>query len=231
VMHNKSGLINKSKTIFNIYSKPTYLFFGIAIIFLLLASLLCVCRQYDNVVTLPSHAQAETSSNSLTDRNVFIKTAISSTSSDSNNSYTPFTSNMTLPPRIVMTYNGMQHPDVLVSYKYRHGYTFGQLDIPAKKVTTSLPSDVVNIKKGSSVQFIAKGTPPILSPSSMSIDVYTSQGEPVNVLNTTKSTSSAVALNLSEGKYILLATATWLPRNEDVTGYAIFSYMINIVPW
>jgi len=27
-----------------------------------------------------------------------------------------------------------------------------------------------------------------------------------------------------------LTTATWIPGSEDVTGYAIFSYMINIVP-
>jgi hypothetical protein len=51
----------------------------------------------------------------------------------------------------------------------------------------------------------------------------------MGVLNITKGTSSNVALNLTQGKYILLATATWIPRSEDVTGYAIFSYMINIV--
>ena len=90
-------------------------------------------------------------------------------------------------------------------------------------------SDVISIKKGSFVQFIARGNPPILPPSSMSIDAYTSQGKAVSVLNTTKSTSSTVALNLNEGKYILLATATWIPGSEDVTGYAIFSYTINIV--
>jgi hypothetical protein len=230
-MH-KTGLIHKSKTIFTIYSKPTYLYFGIAIIFLLLASLLCVCIQKDNVEIISSQAQAKTSSNSLTDsNNAYIKTAavLTTISSDSNNSYTPFTSNFTLPPRIVMVYNGTQHLGVLVSYKYRHGYTFGQLDIPAKKVTALLPADIVNIKKGSSIQFFAKRNPAILPPSSLSIDAYTSQGKAVGVLNITKGTSSNVALNLAQGKYILLATATWIPRSEDVTGYAIFSYMINIV--
>jgi hypothetical protein len=124
-MH-KSGLIHKSKTIFNIYSKPTYLFFGI---------------QKDNVEIISSQAQAKTSSNSLTDSNAYIKTAavLTTISSDSNNSYIPFTSNFTLPPRIVMVYNGTQHPGVLISYKYRHAYTFGQLDMPAKKVTALLP--------------------------------------------------------------------------------------------
>ena len=223
-MHNKSGLINKSKTIFDVYSKPTYLYFGIAII-------LSVCIQKDNVEMISSQAQAKTSSNSLTESNAYIKTAAALTtiSSNSNDSYIPFTSNFTLPPRIVMVYNGTQHPGVLISYKYRHGYTFGQLDIPAKKVTALLPTDVVNIKKGSSIQFFAKRNPAILPPSSLSIDAYTSQGKAVCVLNITKGTSSNVALNLAQGKYILLATATWIPGSEDVTGYAIFSYMINIV--
>ena len=231
-MHNKSGLIHKSKTIFNIYSKPTYPFFAIAIIFLLSSSLLCVCIQKDNVEIISSQAQAKTSSNSLTDsNNAYIKTAavLTTISSDSNNSYVPFTSIFALPPKIVMVYSGTQHPGVLISYKYRHGYTFGQLDIPAKNVTALLPANVVTIKKGSSIQFFAKRNPAILPPSSLSIDAYTSQGKAVGVLNITKGTSSNVALNLAQGKYILLATATWIPRSEDVTGYAIFSYMINIV--
>jgi hypothetical protein len=129
-----------------------------------------------------------------------------------------------------MVYDGIQHPGVLVSYKYRHGYTFGQLDIPAEKITALLPSDVVDIKKGSIVRFFAKGDPAILPPSSLSIDAYTSQGKAAGILNITKSTSSRFALNLNEGKYILLAVATWLPRSEDVTGYTIFTYMVNVVP-
>jgi hypothetical protein len=161
---------------------------------------------------------------------MFIKTTTADyISSISTKNYVPFSSNLTLPSRIVMVYNGIQHAGVLVSYKYRHEYTLGQLNIPAEKVTALLPSDVVNIKKGSFVQFIAKGNPLILPPSSLSINAYTSQGKAVSVLNTTKGTSSTFALNLNEGKYILLATATWLPGSEDVTGYAIFSYMVNIV--
>ena len=98
-------------------------------------------------------------SNSLTDSSAFIKIAVHAISSDSNSSYVPFTSNFTLPPRIVMVYNGTQHPGVLISYKFRHGYTFGQLDIPAKKVNALLPSDAVNIKKAHLYSFLPKETP------------------------------------------------------------------------
>jgi hypothetical protein len=109
-----------------------------------------------------------------------VKTA-ASISANSSHKYIPFTRNLTLPPRIVMAYDGIQHRGVLVSYKYRHGYTFGQLDIPAGKVTTLLHSDVVNIKKGSIVRFFAKGEPAILPSNSLSINAYTSQGKAVGV--------------------------------------------------
>jgi hypothetical protein len=231
--YNKSGSIDKS-----VYSqtKLTCSFFEFAVIFLLLFSLSCTWIQYNNEASSSSssssssvQAQAKILSNSLTDSSGFIKIAAHAISSDSNSSYVPFTSNFTLPPRIVMVYNGTQHPGVLISYKFRHEYTFGQLDIPAKKVTALLPSDAVNIKKAH-LFFFAKGNPQIVPPASLSIDVYTSQGKAVTVLNTTKSASTTIPLNLPEGKYILLTTATWIPGSEDVTGYAIFSYMINIVP-
>jgi hypothetical protein len=182
--------------------------------------------QYNGLVLFSAHAQMEPTTSSLSVDNMFVKTI----ASISANKYLPFTSNLTLPPRIVMVYNGIQHSGVLVSYKYRHGYTFGQLDIPAEKVTALLPSDIVNIRKGSLVQFFAKGDPQILPSNSLSIDAYNSQGKAVGVLNTTKASNSTLALNLNEGKYILLAVATWIPGSEDVTGYAIFSYMVNVVP-
>src|SRR5919198_2237847 len=187
----------KLKKTSHLFTKSSSLFLRMAI-FLLLFSMFSALYS--------AHAQMEPRISSLLDDNVFVKTIASPVSSNSTNKYTPFTTNLTLPPRIIMVYNGIQHPGVLVSYKYRHGYTFGQLDIPAEKVTALLPSDIVNIKKGSFVRFFAKGDPPILPPSSISIDAYTSQGKAISVLNITKGTNSNVALNLAQGKYILLAT-------------------------
>jgi hypothetical protein len=185
--------------------------------------------QYNSKVPFFAQVHGEPATGSSLIDSLYVKAA-ASIYANSNHKYIPFTSNTTLPPRIVMVYNGIQHPGVLVSYKYRHGYTFGQLDIPAEKVTALLPSDVVNIKKGSIVRFFTKGEPAILPSNSLSINAYTSQGKAVGVLNTTKAASSTFSLNLQEGKYILLAVATWLPGSEDVTGYAIFSYMVNVVP-
>ena len=34
--------------------------------------------------------------------------------------------------------------------------------------------------------------------------------------------------NLSKDKYILLATATWLPGPGKVVGYAMYRYVINV---
>jgi hypothetical protein len=226
-----------------IFAKPNPFVIIIVTIFLLLLLPLSMSMQNNNnndriiAPSLSAQAQMEpTTTNALLIDKMFvvvadtISTSSSSFNSSTNNKYIPFTSNSTLPPRIVMVYDGIQHPGVLVSYKYRHGYTFGQLDIPAEKITALLPSDVVDIKKGSIVRFFAKGDPAILPPSSLSIDAYTSQGKAAGILNITKSTSSRFAINLNEGKYILLAVATWLPRSEDVTGYTIFTYMVNVVP-
>jgi hypothetical protein len=241
------------KELLKIFSKANPLCLQIVVVAVFLFSLLPLSVENNDIMALFSvHALnassslplpvATTTANLLSSRDdIFVKVAVGtsapphlsssdSSNSSTNNKYIPFTSNFTLPPRIVMVYNGIQHPGVLVSYKYRHGYTFGQLDMPAEKITALLPSDVVNIKKGSSVRFFAKGDPAVLPPSSLSIDAYTSRGKAAGVLNVTKSESTTFALNLNEGKYILLAVATWLPRSEDVTGYTIFSYMVNVVP-
>jgi hypothetical protein len=60
-------------------------------------------------VRLDNTPQAETSSNSLIAKNVlFVRTAVVHTISSNSSSYIRFTSNFTLPPRIVMVYNGTQ---------------------------------------------------------------------------------------------------------------------------
>ena len=218
----------KTKKISRVFVKPNSL--SLRIIAIVLSILfITLSAQYNSKVLFFAQVHGEPATGSSLVDSLYVKAA-ASISANSNNKYIPFTSNITLPPRIVMVYDGIQHRGVLVSYKYRHGYTFGQLDIPAEKVTALLPSDVVNIKKGSIVRFFAKGEPAILPSSSLSINAYTSQGKAVGVLNTTKAASSTFPLNLQGGKYILLAVATWLPGSEDVTGYAIFSYMVNVVP-
>lgn len=222
------GSNHRTNDVSIMFSGSTLCISGIAVIFLLLLlpTTSSLSAKY-NIYASPFQVLAKKPINTV---NGFIKNIVNTMPSNSNDSYTPFTVNKALPPRIVIVYNGTEHSGVLVDYKYRKGYTFGQLDIPAKNVTSlHHPSDVFNIKKGSTVQFIAKGNPAILPPNTLSIDAYTSQGKAVGVLNMTKGTSSTVALDLVEGKYILLATATWIPGSEHVTGYAIFSYMIDII--
>ena len=48
------------------------------------------------------------------------------------------------------------------------------------------------------------------------------------MINTAKATSSSFLI-FHEGKYMPLVVATWLPRSEDVKGYAIFSYMVIVI--
>jgi hypothetical protein len=119
-----------------------------------------------------------------------------------------------LPPRIVMVYAGNEYSDDLISYQYRHGASFRIIDIPLENITKKVSlQPVVEVKNGSKIQFVIKGNPPVL-PSSLSITAYDMEGKAVKVLNATQYSKSIFTVNLSKGKYILLAIATWLPEHE-----------------
>jgi hypothetical protein len=133
-----------------------------------------------------------------------------------------------LPPEIIMIYNGKEYQGELSESKYREGETFSDLHIPPENITANLPLKIVNIDKNSCIQFIIKGTPRILPPSSLDISAYTVQGSPVAVLNATENDSSTFPVNLDNGKYILLSAATWVPSSEQVTGYVIYKFLVNV---
>jgi hypothetical protein len=107
--------------------------------------------------------------------------------------------------------------------------TFNQLQIASKKVTKDLPSKFIHIQKNSEVRFLIYGFPKLLPPSNLAISAYSeNNGTAVRLLKSTNSDNATVRLNLPEGTYILLATATWLPRSEDVTGYAAYKFLIDV---
>ena len=133
-----------------------------------------------------------------------------------------------LPPNILMTYSGREYQGGLISYKYRGGETFSQLGIPAQKVKANLPACIITVQKGSTVRFAVIGYPSVLPPSSLSVTAYSNTGKAVKVLTTTQSSKSTFPINLDKGKYILLAVAVWLPRNEKVSGYVMYNYPINV---
>ncbi len=133
-----------------------------------------------------------------------------------------------LPPEIIMIYKDKEYQGELSESKYREGETFSDLQIPPENVTANLPSKIVNISKDSCLQFIIKGTPQTLPPHSLDVSAYTLQGASVSVLSATENDTSIFPINLDDGTYVLLADATWLPTSEQVTGYVIYEFLVNV---
>jgi hypothetical protein len=135
-----------------------------------------------------------------------------------------------LPPKIVMIYAGKEYDGELSDSKYREGQTISELHIPLKNVSTDLPSKMVQVKEGSCLQFVIKGTPRLLPPSSLAVTAYDSNnGTAVKVLSAVDSHSSIFKVILNKGNYIYLAVATWLPGTQHVSGYVIYKFMVNVI--
>lgn len=135
-----------------------------------------------------------------------------------------------LPPKIVMIYANKQYDGELSDSKYREGQTISELHIPPKNVSANLPSKIVQVKEGSCIQFVIKGTPKLLPASSLAVTAYYSNnGTAAKVLSAVNSHSSIFKVTLDKGNYIYLAVATWLPGAEHVSGYVIYKFMVNVI--
>ena len=142
----------------------------------------------------------------------------------------PISDEDVLPPKMYLVYKDEVHNGELSQSKYREGETFSDLKIVPEPIESQLPADTVEIKKDSCTQFVVKGTPRTLPPDSLDISAYTTNGTSVGVLNATEDNTSTFKINLPQGTYILLATATWIPNTSDeyVTGYVIYKYLANV---
>lgn len=135
-----------------------------------------------------------------------------------------------LPPKIVMIYANKQYDGELSDSKYREGQTISELHIPPKNVSANLPSKIVQVKEGSCIQFVIKGTPKLLPASSLAVTAYYSNnGTAAKVLSAVNSHSSIFKVTLDKGNYVNLAVATWLPGAEHVSGYVIYKFMVNVI--
>jgi len=142
----------------------------------------------------------------------------------------PIPSEDVLPPEMYMVYNDRLYLGELSQSKYREGETFSDLDILPENISSSLPTETIEIKNGTCTQFIVRGTPSALPPDSLDISPYSIDGTPVGVLSATEDNTSTFRIDLPGGEYILLSTATWIPSNEDeyVTGYVIYRFLTNV---
>lgn len=144
------------------------------------------------------------------------------------------------PPQIVMEYNDTAFNGVLRSYVFEHGDVGPNVRTtpqgPGPNLTAVLPEQTVNITKGSSIRFTIEGnTQPEIQPDSLSVTAYDTNGNAIKLLTlVSDDKSDSFKVDLTNGEYILLATAVWLPGEEVaryliVGGSVVYAYKINVV--
>lgn len=157
-----------------------------------------------------------------------------------------------LPPNITLFYNNSEYFGKVISYKFREGYTFAELqeelrtfnlgnvlfslNTPAfDNLSNSITNNTITIKNDSELKFIILEYPERLQPSSLSINSY-KVNEDENTLQNPRvlqivnnANELNFKVNLTSGRYVLIATATWIPESLDhVGGYIMHGFNINI---
>ncbi len=140
------------------------------------------------------------------------------------------------PPEIIMNLDDKAYPGELRNFVWNGGDVNDNFPVnepPRNNITAIIPNNTATIEKGSQVRFAVKDNPsPEVQPDSLSVTAYTLEGYPSKVLNVSSNKADTFNVELDEGKYILLAVATWLPNEENyltTEGYVSYAYRIDVV--
>lgn len=155
-----------------------------------------------------------------------------------------------LPPTIELQFNGSTFLGQLISYKFREGYSFNELkeeeitiDKGNKLMTLNIQliknfskyisNNSITIKNGSKLHFAITNYPPSLQPSSLSINSYEIKStllQNPKVLGVSNNENELIFnIDLQPGKYMLIATSTWIPNTSNsVGGFVIYGYNVTI---
>ena len=158
-----------------------------------------------------------------------------------------------LPAKIELNYNGSTFFGKLVDYKYREGYSYNALkeeqrtlDIGDELISVDvaliqnlskyIPKNIITITNGSELKFRIIEYPERMEPSSLSINSYQIKEDDDKILQNPKVLHIAdnqneliFNVNLFPGKYMFVATATWIPETPDhISGYVMYAYNIHV---
>ena len=138
------------------------------------------------------------------------------------------------PPRIVMVYNGEQYEGELRGYAYDSQTDISKLPDVNLVNATEISPGVVNVQRGSELQFVVRGNPAQEAQfDSLAVSVLTEDGRPVAVLDPRTPQNDSYAIDqLDEGEYILSSVATWNSdeNREEISGYVVYGHRIAVVP-
>ena len=137
-----------------------------------------------------------------------------------------------LPAKIQMIYDNKTYEGKPVFYIYRGDESFSDFQVPKFNIS-NINSKIIDLKNSSKVLFNITDYPPIITPSYLGVTAYKDTGESAQIIknedyNITDINDTST-ISLKEGQYTLIATATWDGTSEDVEGFQLNAFKINII--
>ena len=137
-----------------------------------------------------------------------------------------------LPAKIQMTYNNQIYEGKPIFYIYRGDSSFSDFQKPQFNIS-NINTEVITVENGSEVEFKIIDYPQIIKPSYLGVTAYKDTGESAQIIkneefNIIKSNDTN-KIDMNEGNYTLIATATWDGETEDVEGFQLNAFKINII--
>jgi hypothetical protein len=149
-------------------------------------------------------------------------------------SFNDFVSDV-LPAKINLIYENQTFEGKPIFYIYRGDSSFSDFQLPQFNLT-NINSKVITLKNNSQVLFNITDYPPIITPSYLGVtaykDAFKAAGQTEQIIKNEDynktNTITPSTINLKEGEYTLIATATWDGASEDVEGFQLNAFKINI---
>jgi hypothetical protein len=137
-----------------------------------------------------------------------------------------------LPAKIQMIYDNKTYEGKPIFYIYRGDNSFSDFQKPYFNIS-NINTEVITVENDSEVEFKIIDYPQIIKPSYLGITAYKDTGETIQIIvneeyNKTKSNDTN-KIDMEEGDYTLIATATWDGESEDVEGYQLNAFKINLI--
>lgn len=137
-----------------------------------------------------------------------------------------------LPAKIQMIYDNKTYEGKPIFYIYRGDNSFSDFQKPYFNIS-NINTEVITVENGSGVEFKIIDYPQIIKPSYLGVTAYKETGEAVQIIkneefNKIKSNDTN-KIDMKEGEYTLIATATWDGESEDVEGFQLNAFKINLI--
>ena len=136
-----------------------------------------------------------------------------------------------LPAKIQMIYDNKTYEGKPIFYIYRGDSFFSDFQKPYFNIS-NINTEVITVENGSNVEFKIIDYPQIIKPSYLGVTAYKDTTETAQIIeneeyNKTKPIDTN-KIDMKAGDYTLIATATWDGESEDVEGYQLNAFKINV---